>query len=278
MKKYLIPVLIAFAGVSAANAQDSTVVLPSTFQVRLSYESHALQSGRDFDVTQFLMSPSVFYNHRSGVYAGASALYLSESDPAVSQVNFSLGCGRTLTDNWYASMGYSYSLYPEGAESPLPHAISAGLIFTRGKISGSMNYDFLFGAEKAHQLTPGVSAYFEKGLKKSCFSFSPGVSATFGTANVPLSRFSEPLFQRGTGVLWENRDQFLMAKFPRRAAEDRNVFGLMSVQAFLPLQYAVNRLSLELSLNLVQPVELKNEGYEKLEPSIYLGAAVQYRI
>lgn len=283
MKKCLLPIFFAFCAFIAANAQETpdtaTTQGSSSLQVRLSYESHALQSGRDFDISQFLLSPSLYYQHPSGVSIGASGLYLSESDPGLTQMNLSLGYGRQIGDRWYASLDYNHSFLPEGAESPLTESAGLFLGFTQGKVTASLAYNYLFGEDRAHQLSPGLSLYLEKVFKKKgAVSLNPGISASLGTSNIPFTRFSSPLFQRGTGVRWDDREQLWLQKFPKRPFPETEIFGLMAVQAGIPVGFSYGSFSLEISLNVVQPFELENENYEKLEPSAYLGVAFQWRI
>lgn len=196
--------------VEVTQEADTSAVLYSECVLRLGYSSKTLSAGRDFGINQYAFTPSFTYYHKSGVYAGVSGSWYSQTDPNYNLTTLSVGYDGSSKDmNWGYTVSYDRLIF---------NPDETGLIKNVASLYGSRNwlhfnvgasYSFLFsGDEQAHRLNPMIGGYFtikprqtQKWLEK--ISFAPTISATFGTSNVPLSQLSGSQFSTGTGLTWE---------------------------------------------------------------------------
>jgi hypothetical protein len=282
--KTLLVYLVAALGTGAALAQPSSPSSRdtlasagrgfSTLVVRLDVESIALANGRTFGPPQAAFGPSATYYHHSGLYGGISGSVFAQTQPAWNLTTFSAGYATSLTDYLYASVAYGYSHFNPVEAGLLAHSASASLSLDVGKFSLGTSYSYLFGQETAHRLSPSLAGYFQR--KNLGFidrlTFAPAFSATLGTENVPLARFTPAQFQLGTGTRWQDRRSRLAQA---RSARTREYFGLMAWQLDLPIRLRVGHFRWGVAYHYVVPVRLPNETSE-LRPTGYLSSFVAW--
>jgi hypothetical protein len=283
MKTFLLCLAWAFvAGAALAQPSSPTgrdTLAPaerdfSTLVVRLDVESIALANGRVFGPRQAAFTPSATYYHRSGLYGSVSGSVFAQTEPAWNLTTFSAGYANNLTDYLYASVAYGYSHFNPAEAGLLAHSASAYLGLDVGKFSLGASYSYLFGQETAHRLSPSLAGFFQR--KNLGFidrlTFAPAVSASLGTENVPLARFTPTQFQLGTGTRWQDRRPRLAQA---RSARTREYFGLMAWQLDLPLRVRVGPFRWGVAYHYVLPVRLPNETGE-LRPTGYLSSFVAW--
>ena len=188
------------------NSTDSIATEISTLHIGVAFSSQALSSGRNFGVSQYVISPSVVYYHKSGIHAGIAGNRLSDAVPAYNLTTLSAGYANSITQSWSYGFDYARNIFNPDTAGLIQNALTASLSFLPKYVNASLQYSYLFGDEKAHRLVAGVNAHLFKDSVKRIIdniSFTPGVLVTFGTANVPFSNFTTTQFQKGKGIAWQ---------------------------------------------------------------------------
>lgn len=280
----LLPAVTTYAQTDSL-ATDSAATPASFLKVSIGYTSKVLSYGRDYGIQQFALTPAIEYNHRSGLYAGISGSYLSEATQPYTATVLYGGYSNTFGgENWSYDFSYSHIFFHPDSNSIINNSLGAGVMYTKNWFMANANYTFLFGEEKAHQLTTGIGAYVEKSLKGfvETISCNPGITATFGTANVPLQNLPLSQYTRGTGETWQAFKERNATRRNRNGnlSEDQDgfSFGLMSWECSLPVNFFAGNFQCTLSYNYVIPVALPEEDASTLSSRGYLGARFAYTI
>jgi hypothetical protein len=285
--------------------------LPSELILRVDYFSKTLSAGRDFGVEQYSLAPSLTYYHKSGFFGGITGNIYSQSDPPYSLTDFQLGYSNVFkfNENWSYSLSYDRYLFNPDSDGLLKN--NAGLFssYDFGAFNTSLSYSLVFSSqETGHRLNPAVGGYFV--IRKVGFidkiTFSPGVSATFGTSNVPFVQLGKKTYALGQDYAYDpvelaaakeitalklgadfrkarrkdptlTASQFLKnSNLPVPTVEDKPVFGLMSWNFSVPVRFKIKHFSLGITYNYVIPVQLSNESYDSLPNQSYFSANMSY--
>jgi len=268
-----------------ANAQqtdtDSSVAeKKSSLQLNIGFSSTALEAGRDAGVKQYSISPSVTYNHKSGLWVSVTGSYLSESEPQYNLTVASLGYGKNLGEQFSFGVNYSRNFFHPDSSGLLKNIFGAGLSFSKNWFSAGTNYAYLSGEETGHSLVLNTSGYW--GKETSTFidavSVAPGAAITFGTANISLRRFGSTLFEKGYGVRWQ--DWISQSNRPRQGstATSSYEFGLMNIDLIVPVSFYIGNFSTTLSYSYAIPMELAEEQNSELKAQGYFGIKLGYVI
>jgi hypothetical protein len=234
----------------------------SELQIRLGFDSRALVAGRDFNVQQNALMPSIGYYHRSGFFASAAGSLLSDADPKYAQTTLQAGYGCGFGEHFFTSLHYERYLFNPAEAGLLQNAVGLFAAYSIGPLSLGASYTTLFDPEKAQQLNLSLAGYFEKkNLKKlDGLSCSPNASLLVGTQTIAFQRFSDGVFQKGAGFSWRDR----LAIPPRDPKNPRNppgqnettetFFGPLSFNFGLPLNLQWGRLRANLALQYIVPL------------------------
>ena len=97
----------------------------------ISFDEQAYFSGRNFDIDQFGLAPSLTYLSSGGTYLFASGSYYSELDPAWDL--FALGAGQFWSlgseKQWSVSASYTHSFLGEDSEGLNTHRLSSSVSY-----------------------------------------------------------------------------------------------------------------------------------------------------
>jgi hypothetical protein len=260
--------------IQAAQAIDSTYVPQSELVARIGFDGHVLVAGRDWDIAQTAIMPSIMYFHKSGFNGGLSSSILSNTEPKYNQTTLNLGYGRGFGDHFYSALTYNHFFFNPNTEGLIQNSVNLFLNYSLNWFSAGASYTTLFEPEKAQQLNLSLSGFFEKQHvgKIESLSFSPNIALLLGTETVVLQRFGGNLFQKATGKKWEKR---LPIKRPK---EDE--IAPLSLTFGLPISANFGRFQGGLNLNYVVPIKHKGEilAQEDLEKTFFMSASVSYKL
>ena len=164
----------------------------------ISYDEQAYFSGRDFDIDQFGLAPSLTYLSSGGTYLFAGGAYYSELDPEWDL--FALGAGQFWSlgtkKQWSVSASYTHSFLGDDSEELNTHRLSSSVSYKLDPLQLNVAGGYLFGAEPSYYLSTSVS-YDATLAQIGTFelAFEPSLYLLFSQQNiieqVSLFRFSE---------------------------------------------------------------------------------------
>ena len=164
----------------------------------ISYDEQAYFSGRDFDIDQFGLAPSLTYLSSGGTYLFAGGAYYSELDPQWDL--FALGAGQFWSlgtkKQWSVSASYTHSFLGDDSEELNTHRLSSSMSYKLDPLQLNVAGGYLFGAEPSYYLSTSVS-YDATLAQIGTFelTFEPSLYLLFSQQNiieqVSLFRFSE---------------------------------------------------------------------------------------
>ena len=164
----------------------------------INFDEQAYFSGRDFDINQFGLAPSLTYLSSGGSYLFAGGSYYSELDPAWDL--FALGAGQFwclgTKKQWSVSASYTHSFLPEDSEGLNTHRLSSSVSYKLDPLQFNLAGGYLFGAEPSNYLSTSIS-YDATLAQCGAFklTFEPNLYLLFSQQNiieqVSFFRFTE---------------------------------------------------------------------------------------
>lgn len=255
-------------------AQDSTATdddedLTSEFVISADYSSQALAAGRNLGITQFAITPSLNYYHKSGIWAGVSGYVLENTDPNYNSTALSIGYDGNFTEDWSFAVSYGHNFFtPTDAyetNNPLANSLNAGTSYDFKYINTGLSYTYLFGEDTGNQLGWDIGAFFPIKLKGRLrkISFAPSFGLLWGNEKIVANRLPERLRRR----------------FPNFNPES-NEFGLMNMDIRVPVSFYVGDFRLKLSYNIALPQKLNDSRFDRTDYSAvhYWGVGMSYTI
>ena len=125
----------------------------------ISYDDQAYFSGRDFDIDQYGLTPSLTYLNSQSIYLFAGGSYYSALDPAWDM--FVLGAGRFWSigkqKKWSISAGYTHSFIDDNSEELNKHRLSSSISIKEQSFQLSLAGGFLFGTDASYYLSASAS-------------------------------------------------------------------------------------------------------------------------
>jgi hypothetical protein len=170
----------------------------------ISYDEQAYFSGRDFNIDQFGIAPSLTYLSSGGTFLFTGGSYYSELDPAWDM--FALGAGQFWSlgtkKKWSVSASYTYSFLGGDSEGLNPHRLSSSMSYKLAPLQLNLVGGYLFGAEPSYYLSSSLN--YEKTLAQIGgfkLTFEPNLYILFSqqkiVEQVSFFRFTEStLFDR----------------------------------------------------------------------------------
>ena len=153
----------------------------------ISFDEQAYFSGRDFDIDQFGLAPSLTYLSSGGTYLFAGGSYYSELDPAWDL--FALGAGQFWSlgteKQWSVSASYTHSFLGEDSEGLNTHRLSSSVSYKLDPLQFNVAGGYLFGADPSYYLTTSIS--YETTLAQiGAFelTFEPNLYLLFSQQNI----------------------------------------------------------------------------------------------
>jgi hypothetical protein len=211
----------------------------------ISYDDQAYFSGRDFDIDQFGLAPSLTYLTSGGTYLFASGTYYSELDPAWDL--FALGAGKFWSlgtkKQWSVSASYTHSFLGEDSEGLNTHRLSSSVSYKLDPLQLNVAGGYLFGDEPSYYLSTSIN---------------------YETTIAQIGAF-ELTFEPNLYLLFSQQNIVEQVSFFRFT--ESSVFDRVNSQLELPLTLDNNTLDITLSYtrnfpnNLFEDEDLSSSGY-----------------
>ncbi len=211
----------------------------------ISYDNQAYFSGRDFDIDQFGLAPSLTYLGSAGTYLFAGGSYYSELEPAWDL--FALGVGQFWSlgkeKHWSVSASYTHSFFSEDNSELNTHRLSSSVSYKLEPLQLNIAGGYLFGSDPSYYL--------------SC-------SINYETTLANIGDF-ELTFGPNLYLLFSQHYIIEQVSFFR--ITESNVFDLVNSQIELPFTLDNNALDVTLSYtrnfpnNLFEDEDLSSSGY-----------------
>ena len=211
----------------------------------VSYDEQAYFSGRDFNIDQFGLAPSLTYLSSGGTYLFAGGSFYSELDPAWDL--FALGAGQFWSlgtkKKWSVSASYTHLFLGEDSEELNTHRLSSSLSYKLKPLQLNVAGGYLFGADPSYYLSTSVN--YEMNLAQIGtfeLTFEPNLYMLFSQQNI-IEQVSFFQFSEST------------------------IFDRINSQLLLPLALDNKTLDVTLSYtinfpnNLFEDEDLSSSGY-----------------
>lgn len=197
----------------------------------ISYDDQAYFSGRDFNIDQYGITPSLTYLNSQSIYLFAGGSYYSALDPAWDMIV--LGVGRFWSigkqKKWSVSAGYTHSFIDDNGEELNKHRLSSTVSFKEQPFQLSIASGLLFGADPSYYLS---------------------ASGSFDATIAQINNF-ELNFEPSFYMLFSQQSIVEQVSFFRFA--ESTVFDLINSQLELPLVFDNDNIDLTLSYTLNFP-------------------------
>jgi len=211
----------------------------------ISLDEQAYFSGRDFDIDQFGLAPSLTYLSNSGTYIFAGGSYYSELDPAWDL--FALGAGQFWSlgtkKQWSVSASYTHSFLGEDSEGLNTHRLSSSVSYKLTHLQLNVAGGYIFGADPSYYLTTMI---------------------TYETTLAQIGAF-ELTFEPNLYMLFSQQNIIEQVSFSR--ITESTVFDRVNSQLEVPFTLNNNTLDFTLSYtrnfpnNLFEDEDLSSSGY-----------------
>lgn len=268
------------------SAQDDSLDLAmkhpgpvSELKISIGYTSNVLSAGRDFEVPQYGIFPSVRYYHKSGFTAGISGSWLEKADPQYSITNLSAGYTAMLNDTWMLDLTYTHSIYNPDSNALLTNSIAGSVLYSIKWFNAGIDYSYLFGSdESGHQLGLSTGGFFHKNTKGiiSGISIAPAITGVMGTSNMTVYNLPLRQYKLGTGETWQ---RLLERTRNRRNNTEgtENAFGWLNTELSLPVSISTGRFSLLVSCTYSIPRQFEGET-EKPEAKGFFSSVLTFTL
>lgn len=211
----------------------------------ISYDDQAYFSGRDFDIDQFGLAPSLTYLTSGGTYLFAGGTYYNELDPAWDL--FALGAGQFWSlgtkKQWSVSASYTHSFLGEDSEGLNTHRLSSSVSYKLDPLQLNVAGGYLFGDESSYYLSTSIN---------------------YETTIAQIGAF-ELTFEPNLYLLFSQQNIVEQVSFFRFT--ESSVFDRVNSQLEMPLTLDNNTLDITLSYtrnfpnNLFEDEDLSSSGY-----------------
>ena len=211
----------------------------------ISFDEQAYFSGRNFDIDQFGLAPSLTYLSSGGAFLFAGGSYYSELDPAWDL--FALGAGQFWSlgteKQWSVSASYNHSFLVEDSEGLNTHRLSSSVSYKLNPLQFNVSGGYLFSADKSYYLTSSI---------------------TYETTLAQIGAF-ELTFEPNLYLLFSQQNIIEQVSFFQ--ITESTVFDRVNSQLELPLTLDNNTLDITLSYtrnfpnNLFEDEDLSSSGY-----------------
>ncbi len=211
----------------------------------ISYDEQAYFSGRDFNIDQFGLAPSLTYLTSGGTYLFAGGSFYSELDPAWDL--FALGAGQFWSlgtkKKWSVSASYTHLFLGEDSEELNTHRLSSSLSYKLKPLQLNVAGGYLFDADPSYYLSTSIN--YEMNL------------AQIGTF--------ELTFEPNLYMLFSQQNIIEQVSFFRYS--ESTIFDRINSQLLLPLALDNKTLDVTLSYtinfpnNIFEDEDLSSSGY-----------------
>ena len=176
--------------------------LKSHFRVQTSYISNSVYQGRKDTASLPYITPTLIYNHKSGLYASTSFSYLANSNSRVDATSVELGFNFDTSHHFGGSLCVNKSFYNSNSSnvrSDIKFTTSGTLNYESAIVNATLSGDFMLGASKndiALMFSLAHPFSWENDSSKTFWSIAPTFSMFSGTSGSYQSNKTKLLNRR----------------------------------------------------------------------------------
>ncbi len=287
-----------------------------SLNIRSSFTSEVLTSGRDLGYSQNGFITGLSYYHPSGIYGEVTGYLNSGYSPQYYMTDAGVGYLLEL-DKWLLQAGHNFQFFDSSVDWVFNKNAQLTTYYQRKKWEAGIDYRFMYGKEQAHRITTTLASriswtdfgWFDR------ISLIPSVAVQWGNANIIYYRQSEtPLRDLYQIILSddqfpdiERRDMVrlsyllqrerivraiqllselgytgemisdLLQSFEESQFAESNSFGLMNIALHLGLSLSKERWNLYANYSCNFPQSLPGEEYS-YENNDYLSISLFYTL
>ena len=158
----------------------------SYFKIQASYLTNSVFAGRKDSLPLPYFTPSIEYNHKSGLYAGASLSYLANSNSRIDLWSLDLGysfeLSKKLNGNLYINKPF-YNNSSSNVQSAVSFYAGSSLTYDASILAFTASTNFMFGSENDFSLILTTDHQFNWSDKSNAlWTFAPSFNLFLGSS------------------------------------------------------------------------------------------------
>ena len=217
---------ISLADLLAANKPKSH------FKIQTSYLSNYVYAGRKDSIAVPYLTPCIEYNHKSGIYASASASFLSNNNHKLDVWSLSAGYSFDSSHHFGGSVYFNKIFYANNSknvQSDIKFSIGGSLTYDAVYVNIIASPNIMFGTKTdfAFALSLDHAFDFKNDTSSYLFSITPSFATYFGSSGYYQSHKN----------VFNNRNRHNNSQQITITSTAPYKFQLMSYEFSLPFNY-----------------------------------------
>lgn len=179
-----------------ATADTDTLVKKQSLSLGITAGSDASYFGRTSPKRYRYYTGDAVYNFKNGIFAYGTVWQVSDSYPALDELDLGVGYLYHITKKLSGTASYSHFFFNRSTQiikSLSNNDVNMKNTYNWGPVKTSVSFDYLWGRANDIFVTPSISRYYETPFgifdRNDYLSFTPSISMIFGTQNF-VERFS----------------------------------------------------------------------------------------
>lgn len=232
---------------SIAHEED----IASRLIISVAYDNPVTYRGRDNAVRYYGVSPTIQYNHRSGLFASVSATWLDKQGSTWDGTDASLGFERTIGDEWSVSLAYTHlwwSSTSAQSKSVLDNSLDLAINWSGTHLSAGAELSYAFSKSSETTLFLSVAApltVYEKS-GHGALVFEPGLTGAYGQQDASLQAARKQRLKKDTAQASN--------------VKTKRAIAVLDYELKLPLSYRWGPYAFGASYTIVAPLNIVDES------------------
>jgi hypothetical protein len=241
----------------------------------VAYDDPLVDRGRDNGIRLYAFTPTIQYNHRSGLFGSISGSWLNKAENNWDVTATTLGYQRTMWEEWAASVSFTHLWFsgtsPQ-AKSVLGNSIDAELDWSGTHLVSSVHVLYEFSGASEITLYLNVAARItvvESGHSNSLV-FEPGVTGVYGQQDATLEQARLLKTSNGKG-------KKAAASTVVTTVKPVKTFDVLEYELTLPLTCRWDAYSVGVSYTIAVPLNIVDQSTDGIFGILGLGASLTIR-
>jgi hypothetical protein len=225
--------------------------IASRVTISAAYDNPVTYRGRDNGVRYFGVSPTVQYNHRSGLFASVSGTWLDKAGRKWDGADASVGFEKAIGDDWFGSLAYTrlwWSSTSPQSKSVLDNTLDLEISWSGTHLSAAAELSYAFSKSSETTLFLSATApltIFEKSSRGSLV-FEPGLTGVYGQQDASLQTARKQKSKKDNAQA--------------TSTKKKKVFAVLDYELKLPLSYRLGAYTFGASYTIIAPLNIVDES------------------
>jgi len=229
--------------------------IASRLIITLGYDNPVAYLGRDNGVHFYGVSPSVLYNHRSGLFASVSGSWLDKTKNSWDVSTASVGFKHSIGDAWSGSLSYThlwFSSTSSQSKSVLDNSLDLDVEWSGALVTTTAEISFAFSktSETSLLLTAVAPLTVYEGAGRGTLAFEPGITGAYG--------------QQDASLVTARKQKSNKNGVPVANVKPRKTIGVLEYELSLPLSYHLGAYAFSAGYTIVLPLNILDESTSSL--------------